>query len=388
MMIVLALGKFGSSHSRVMTQVRRNGVVTRDELARLTGLSGSTVARTVTGLLDARLLRERPDRALDGTVGRPGIPLELDPDHHVAIGCYVGRRVATVSLSDLSGRVIARQTVPDPSSGPHRLAVTAAARVRGLLAKVPGRSLVGSGLVAPWGDIVHDPDELGDALTAALGVEVDTSELVPAIAATEYIGRPHDLPGSTMYLYARDTVGFVMANERPAGTEVARVGRLSHFPAGGLDQCRCGRTGCLETAASDESVAARALASGIVRSADIGSVLRAASSGKDAAHRLLCARAEALGRAAAIVRDITNPDRVVLCGQGFTGYPAALDVTRAAFAATTATRTPIDISFTRFVGDVQSVAAATVALRRLYDDPTAVVSERHPAGVGRGSRAG
>jgi len=179
-----------------------------------------------------------------------------------------------------------------------------------------------------------------------------------------------------------------MANERPAGTEVARVGRLSHFPAGGVDQCRCGRAGCLETAVSDEAVAARAAAAGIVRSPDIGSVLRAASSGNDAAHRLLHTRAEALGRVAAIVRDVTNPDRVVLCGQGFTGYPATLDVIRAAFARTTATRTPIDISFTRFVGDVQSVAAATVALRRLYDDPTAVVSQRHRAGPRRISRAG
>jgi hypothetical protein len=74
------------------------------------------------------------------------------------------------------------------------------------------------------------------------------------------------------------------------------------------------------------------------------------------------------------VRDMVHPDRVVLYGQGLTSYPPALDVTRASFAESTASQEPIDISFTRFLGDVQAVAAGSVALQPVYDDPARVMS--------------
>lgn len=212
--------------------------------------------------------------------------------------------------------------------------------------------MIGAGLVAPWGDIEYDEQALGAALERRLGFPVESWELVPAIAAAEYLARSEDLPGSTMYLYSRNTVAFVMANQRPAGTEIARVGRLSHFPIGGVDVCRCGQTGCLENAVSDEAVAAKAASAGVIGTPDIELVHRAAARGDQVAHRLLCARAAALGRVAAVVRDITNPDRVVLCGQGLTGYGPALEVTRAHFAAHTATAREIGISFTRFAGDI------------------------------------
>lgn len=234
--------------------------------------------------------------------------------------------------------------------------------------------MIGAGLVAPWGDIEYDEQALGAALERRLGFPVESWELVPAIAAAEYLARSEDLPGSTMYLYSRNTVAFVMANQRPAGTEIARVGRLSHFPIGGVDVCRCGQTGCLENAVSDEAVAAKAASAGVIGTPDIELVHRAAARGDQVAHRLLCARAAALGRVAAVVRDITNPDRVVLCGQGLTGYGPALEVTRAHFAAHTATAREIGISFTRFAGDIQSIAATTVALCPVYDSPTSVLA--------------
>jgi len=375
MMIVLALGRFGPPTSRVLTHVRRAGLMTREELARRTGLSASTVARTVAVLTDAELLRERPDLLVERPVGRPSIPLEIDTRHHVTVGCHVGRRTTTVSLGDLRGRVILRSTLATPDADSAELASLVNARLTSLLAQVPDRTVLGAGLVAPWGDIDFDEDELAQRLTDALGLPVKSGELIPAIAAAEYLARDQDLPGSTLYLYARDTVGFVMANQRPHGMEIARVGRLSHYPYGGITQCRCGRSGCLENVVSDEAVAASAMASGIVRLPDIDLVHQAATRGNDAAHRLLCARAEALGRVAAIVRDMVHPDRVVLCGQGLTSYPPALDVTRESFGRSTATRDPIDISFTRFVGDVQAVASGTVALRQVYDDPSAVIED-------------
>jgi len=381
MMLVLALGRFGDPKSLVLTHIRRHGATSREELVRLTGLSSSSVARTVTALLDGGLVRERPDLIPDTAIGRPSYPVELDTGNHVTLGCHVGRRTTTVSLGDISGRVLARRSFPTPQarSGSAPDTVEAfvgqiARALTGLLTGNPARTVIGAGLVAPWGDIEYDEQVLGAALERRLGFPVESWELVPAIAAAEYLARSEDLPGSTMYLYSRNTVAFVMANQRPAGTEIARVGRLSHFPIGGIDVCRCGQTGCLENAVSDEAVAAKAASAGVIGTPEIELVHRAAARGDQVAHRLLCARAAALGRVAAVVRDITNPDRVVLCGQGLTGYRPALEVTRAPFAAHTATAREIGISFTRFAGDIQSIAATTVALCPVYDSPTSVLA--------------
>ena len=379
MMLVLALGPFGPAHSRVMTHVRRAGALTREELARRTGLSGSTVARTVTSLTELGLLHERGDLQPAGAVGRPSVPVALDEHRFATLGVHVGRRVATVCLGDLSGRVIARSTIDPRGLDAAGLARRAADGLTRLLAVHSTRIALSAGVVAPWGDIAFDRDELVEALDERLGLEVESWELVPAIAAAEYIARPQDLPGSTLYVYARDTIGFVMANERPWGMEIARVGRLSHFPAGDHARCHCGHVGCLEALASDYAVAHAAVAAGAVDTPRVASVLEAAAAGSDAAHVVLSDRAEVLGRVTAVVRDMVNPDRIVLCGQGFTAYPPALDIVRNSFGHHTRTATPIDISFTRVSGEIQSVAAGTVALRRVYDDPVGAVDSSGPA---------
>lgn len=378
MMLVLALGPFGPAHSRVMTHVRRAGSLTREELARRTGLSGSTVARTVTTLTELGLLEERPDLQDAGAVGRPSIPLALDEQRFVTLGVHVGRRVATVSLGDLRARVVARATFDPTGLDAEALARQAAAGLTRLLAAHPDRMALSAGVVAPWGDVPTDRAELTAALEETLGLEVESWELVPAIAAAEYIARPHDLPGSTLYVYARDTVAYVMANERPWGMEIARVGRLSHFPIGGHTRCHCGRAGCLESLVSDYAVAHAAVAAGAVEAPRVADVLEAALRGHDVAHAVLADRAEALGRVTAVVRDMVHPDRVVLCGQGFTAYPPALDIVRSSFREQTRTGPPVDVSFTRVSGEVQSVAAGTVALRRVYDDPVAAVRADRP----------
>ena len=90
--IVLARGHFGPPLSRVLTQVRRSGPVIREDILRTTGLSASTVARALTTLTEVGLVRERAELVADGAIGRPSIPMDLDCDHYVTIGCHVGLR--------------------------------------------------------------------------------------------------------------------------------------------------------------------------------------------------------------------------------------------------------------------------------------------------------
>lgn len=71
--ITLSRGRFASPASRVIEQTRALGPVSRDELARTTGLSLPTVNRSVSALLRAGLLRERPDAAPVGVTDRKSV---------------------------------------------------------------------------------------------------------------------------------------------------------------------------------------------------------------------------------------------------------------------------------------------------------------------------
>jgi predicted NBD/HSP70 family sugar kinase len=366
-MLVLARGRNGSGPARILEQVRRGGAVTREELARLTGLSPATVARTVVPLVEEGLLRERPDLLREGVVGRPSAPLEVHPDQHAVLGVHIGKLTTTVGLVDLTGRLVAQTRLATTSAGAE-LVSRVVQRATALLAESPDRSVLAAGLVAPWRDIDQDRDDLTARFAAATGLEVATAHHVAAVVAAEYLAKRQGTSGCTAYVYARETAGFALATDLEDRTEISRVAALSHFPTSSDVRCACGRTGCLEAVASDHSLAERAHAAGVTARPGIDALHAAARAGSRSAHRMLCERARVLGSTAAVLSDMVSPDRVVLVGQAFTGYPPALEEVSEAFRATT-TLPPVDLSFTRFGTGIQAVAAGTVALGPIYDDP-------------------
>lgn len=398
-MITVARGRFGSAAAQVLEQVRAAEVVHRDEIAARTGLSVATVGRAVGHLVESGVLRERPDLGKLGSIGRPGTPVEVDTRRFVTIGVHVGRRIATVALGDLTGKVVAHDTVrrrPGADPDLDRLSRAAATLLGGL----PGREPLAAGLVGPWRELALDPEALGRELHDLTGLDVRTGDHIAAVAATEFFHRRHGTPGVTLYVYARDTLGFAVAVDKgiPPGAlpgtarteprsaklpaealranytvEISRVGSLTHFPTGSGVPCECGRTGCLQATAGDEAVVREAVEAGLVEDPTIESVYGAASS--DPVLELLRRRARVLGEVAASVRDIIAPDRVILVGQAFTGCPWVLDEVVLAFEDTTALP-PLPVSFTRFGAGIQAIAACTIGLGPVYDDPLGVVPSR------------
>jgi predicted NBD/HSP70 family sugar kinase len=150
------------------------------------------------------------------------------------------------------------------------------------------------------------------------------------------------------------------------------VAALAHFPTRSDVVCSCGATGCLEAVASNHALARRAYDDGLVDRPEIDALHAAAATGGRLVHELLCERARVLGRTAALLSDMVAPDRVVLVGQAFTGYPPSLDEVVAAFESATVLP-PVEVSFTRFGTGVQAAAAGTVALGPVYEDPLRIV---------------
>jgi len=364
----------------VLDAARRAGPICRDELAAATALSHATVNRQVARLLETGLLRERPDLVPAGAVGRPRVPVELDPDEFGVLGIHIGRRRTTLAAGDLRGRVLDSAEVPTPSGAPADVVTLLTARLRRFGARWPGRRMLRVGLVlggrpAAAGRL----DPVGELAARFAGSDVVVMPQLAAMVGAETLLARHPADGTTLYVYARDAVASVLTVDGALPGPAAGTGTISHLPVGGTARCHCGATGCLEASVGDAAVAAAAHAAGIVGAPDIAEVIAAAERGDRPAHELLVERATLLGRGVALARDVLDPDRVVLLGQAFTGYPPGLGHVRASFAATSVLA-PLVPSVSSVGAAPQALAACTAALRPVYADPLASIRNGRPRG--------
>lgn len=376
--------------SAVLTATLRHGPVFRDQLVAATELSNATVNRQVAALLAAGLVRERPDLVPGGAVGRPRIPVEVHPDGFAVLGMHIGLRRVTLAIADLRGRILDATDVPHPGGVPAEALTELTRRLLAFGDRWPERTILRVGVVAggrlsaEHGTLRHpglgwDDVPVGAVISRAAGVDVTAMPQVEAMARADALLAGADARGGTLYIYAREAVDAVLTLDGGVDAPVRALGTVGHLPVGGPAVCGCGATGCLEASAGDAAVAEAAVRAGIVEDAQVGLVIEAAESGDRAAHDLLVERARFLGQGVALLRDVLNPDRVVLLGQAFTGYRPGLGHVSAAFA-NRSVLPPLTLRVSPLGRGVQALAAGTAALLPVYADPLGAVRR---AGVRR-----
>jgi predicted NBD/HSP70 family sugar kinase len=112
----------------------------------------------------------------------------------------------------------------------------------------------------------------------------------------------------------------------------------------------------------------------------MATLLKNARGGNQQAKQLLAERARVLGEAVALLRDMLNPDDLVVGGQAFTEYPEAMDLVEKAYAERSVLAAR-DIRVTAFGNRVQEAGAGAVSLGGLYADPIGAL--RRAGGWGR-----
>lgn len=85
----------------LLSFIRRHGEMPSAELARRSGLSAQTVSN-ITRALEVDGLIKR-GKAIKGKVGKPSVPVALDPDGVNALGLSIGRRSCELVLVDFDG---------------------------------------------------------------------------------------------------------------------------------------------------------------------------------------------------------------------------------------------------------------------------------------------
>ncbi|QIS08219.1 ROK family transcriptional regulator [Nocardia arthritidis] len=371
------------------------GPVSRDNAARTTGLSIATVNRQVSALLTAGLLRERPDLTAAGAVGRPRVPFEIDHEGYLTLGIHIGAVSTKIVAADLRGRILGGLAIATPQTGQDFATNTVARSAKAFLQRWHRRKPLWAGVavggrVDPSTGVVEHPKlqwqgaPIGAVLGEVLELPVSVAPHVEAMAAAELLlptGEPRDRNhehGSSLFFYVRETAGIAVTLDGRVHTPNNGPGSIAHLPTGSDVDCTCGRRGCLEVTVGDRALHARAVGRGIIPAhngtagSTIADLYRAAEAGSEPARELLAERAAILGNTVAMVRDMLNPDRVILGGQAFTGYrPAVAHVARAFNQGSSLP--PTDIRISGFGGKVQEFAAVVTSLSALYADPLAAM---------------
>jgi predicted NBD/HSP70 family sugar kinase len=403
-----ALGLPDGAAASVFGAARTRGPIARDAIAQVTSLSIATVNRQVTSLLGAGLLRERPDLAASGAIGRPRVPVEINHEPYVTLGVHIGARTTSIAATDLFGRTLDVVETPTPQTG-HAVALGAlAGSARRYLSRWHRRrplwvGVAMGGVVDPATGTVDHPRlgwtraPVGSVFAETMGLPVSVAVHVDAMAGAELLlGMTRLAPASgssqssalrasgsslpsalrasgssltSLYVYARETVGYALVIGGRVHSPATGPGTIAALPA---HSELLGGSGRLESTVSDEAVLAAARRLRVIR-ADaaqpaLATVLRAARAGAVPARELLAERARVLGSAVALLRDMLNPDDLVVGGQAFTEYPEGMADVEAAYAKSS-TLPPRDIRVTVFGNRVQEAGAGVVSLGGLYADP-------------------
>jgi predicted NBD/HSP70 family sugar kinase len=375
-----------SAAALVFRAVRLHGPVGRDVIADVTSLSVATVNRQVNALLDAGLVRERADLAVSGAIGRPRVPVEVNHEPFLTLGIHIGARTTSIVATDLFGRTLDAVEMPTPRSAQGPALASLADGARRYLRRWHRRQplwvgvTIGGAVDGATGHVDHPrlgwrQAPVGPVLAEALGLPVSVASHVHAMAGAELLlGMRRFAPNSSssLYVYARETVGYALVIGGRVHSPASGPGTMATLPA---QSELLGGSGQLESTVSDEAVLAAARRLRILPAARTGGsaaaiaeLIRAARNGNGLAKDLLAERARVLGEAVALLRDLLNPEDLVVGGQAFTEYPEGMPLVEAAFAARSVLP-PQVIRVTAFGNRVQEAGAGIVSLSGLYADP-------------------
>lgn len=237
----------------VLRTLMQHSVVSRADLARLTGLARPTISELVKDLLDDGVLRES-GQSQDARPGKPAVMLEFD------------QRAVQVIALDLSApdHVVGALATPDGGLA-HRLVrpadgdpVAAATALVAELASLASHPPLGVGIGVPSGS----PALLGLGPLLARATDAPVHLFDDADLAADAELRFGDVDSDFLLVRMGARIGTAIRAFDDDGAPVERstgARELAHVVAGGDpgDTCPCGRLGCVHAWASVPAVSRR-----------------------------------------------------------------------------------------------------------------------------------
>jgi N-acetylglucosamine repressor len=252
----------------VLATIYDAGRISRADVARLTGLTRTTVSDVMDGLLESGLCREVGRGPSTG--GKAPILIEVPETARLLVGVDLGDRLFTAATVDLRGEIIDRVDVPSEDED-GQVALDLALDLIGRVVNGPTTGqILGIGIGAPGlvdtrvGTVIQAVKRdwrqlpLGAIVAERFGLPVHVANDSQAAGLAEHVfGAVRGPNLITVKVGQGIGAGLVLNGElfEGDGWGAGEIGHTVMNPMGEL--CRCGRRGCLETVASARAVLAR-----------------------------------------------------------------------------------------------------------------------------------
>lgn len=379
----------------VLRQVAASENLSRAQLAARTGLTKATVSTLVDALLEAHLVVEGdPER---GLIGRPGSPVALNRKGLAGLGVEINVEYVSCCVVDLSGDVFGLETITgDNRSVPAEVVLEKAALMaRGLIDEASGAGLevVGLGVGVPGlvdlDGVLHRAPNLRD--WEGTPVAERLCEMLERPMRSVYCDNEANLAAVAELFYGdnqdlRDFVfvsggigvgaGIVIGGELFRGVRGlgGELGHVSVDPAG--PRCSCGSRGCLESLAGAQALLG---ATGIETTGQEATeeLSRRALVEQPRALDALSKAGRALGIALGTFLNVLDLPAVVLGGIYAELAPFLMGpiTTELSDRVVNHSWSPTEILASSLGPEASARGAAGITIRRIIDDPAAVLEE-------------
>ncbi|MFT5783899.1 MAG: putative NBD/HSP70 family sugar kinase [Candidatus Krumholzibacteriia bacterium] len=368
--------------------------ISRAEIARLAGLSRSTVSEIIAEILPTGLVSEIGEGPSRG--GRRPIVLEFRDDACVILGVEMGAAHVAVALTDLRGNVVAWETQGHPvRTDPKGTRLLIAELCTKCLAssKSENKPLVGIGVAVPCPFDPSLPDHLSNVVLPDWDGKLGLAALSKELGAPLYVDNDANLGALAEHWWGlggdADNIayikvatgigsGHIIGNEiyRGATGVAGEIGHISIDPNG--KECICGLRGCLVTYVGALGLGDRArellpeYPNSVLVGQDIGiqDIEEAALTRDPLALKIIREAAGHLGTAVAGMMNLMNPAVVILGGDMSRLGELLLDPLRETVSSRTLVRSvaAADILVSKLGPRSVAVGAATLVLKTCLSD--------------------
>lgn len=389
----LALNMRDYNLSEVVQLIHRNGVMSRADLSRETGLSATTISALANVLIESGLISEAGEAESSG--GRPPIRMEFKYESRYAIGIDLGATHVTSTIMDMRGAAVAMRSVAfDSVEAPRAAIELVRTHMLELLdeTKVSNSELLGVGIGAPaplegaglnrlspiilptWKDIDLKEEIRRDF--DGLHVYVDNDANAGALAE-KWWGKGRGYSNMAYIKLGTGVGSGLIINDdiyRGSAGTAGEIGHTSISSDGPL--CRCGNHGCMESYVGSPAILANVaskLKKQPIRGVDsksirIRDVAIAALQGDPTATRIVQEAANYLGLAIANMLNLLNPGLIVLGGDLVAAGPVLLEVVKqtALSRAIPKAGNEVTIITSDLGDDVVAIGAATLVFHHAF----------------------
>ncbi|EOC1345307.1 ROK family transcriptional regulator [Cronobacter turicensis] len=317
--------------------IDQQGPISRIQIAEQSQLAPASVTKITRQLIERGLIKEVDQQASTG--GRRAISIVTETRHFQAVGVRLGRHDATLTLFDLSSKVLAEEHFPLPERTQETLEHallniiaqfidTWQRKIRELIAVsviLPGLVDPESGVIRYMPHINVENWPLVDALQKRFNVACFVGHDIRSLALAEhYFGATRDCEDSILVRVHRGTGAGIISNGRIFIGRNGNVGEIGHIQVDPLgERCHCGNFGCLETVAANAAIEQRVrqlLEQGhpsrlTQDECNIKAICKVANRGDALACEVVERVGRQLGKTIAIAINLFNPQKVVIAGE-------------------------------------------------------------------------